>query len=56
MIADAAETFTFDGSEGEVDFNGDGVEEGAEPELRGVGKLVLYVLWGERGVERWREE
>lgn len=33
MVAEAAETFGFERGEGEVDFDGEGVEEGAEPEL-----------------------
>lgn len=36
MVAEAAETFGFERGEGEVDFVGEGVEEGAEPELCGV--------------------
>ncbi len=35
MVADPTQTLGFDGGEGEVDFDGDGVEEGAEPELWG---------------------
>ena len=33
MVAEAAKTFGFERGEGEVDFDGEGVEEGAEPEL-----------------------
>lgn len=53
MVAEAAETFGFERGEGEVDFDGEGVEEGAEPEL--CGSLVEGGLegWGGRG--GWRD-
>lgn len=49
MVAEATETFGFERGEGEVDFDGEGVEEGAEPELCGV----LALSFG--GVRRRRE-
>ena len=42
MVADTAETFAFEGGEGEVNFDGDRVEEGAEPELGWEGESVVY--------------
>lgn len=41
MVAEAAETFGFERGEGEVDFDGEGVEEGAEPEL-----CWLFLVFG----------
>ena len=42
MVAEAAETFGFERGEGEVDFDGEGVEEGAEPELC----WLFFSIWG----------
>ena len=48
MVAEAGETFGFERCEGEVDFDGEGVEEGAEPELC----WFFFGFWFLRGFGR----